>query len=79
MKVQIETTLIGTNPSKVEEFNRILKCALNSDSFSQLEYSLNLIPMKEFRFGFGSDHCWVKEFHSYGTLSDNRILFITTK
>jgi hypothetical protein len=79
MNVKIETTLIDTYPSNVEEFNRILKCALNSDSLDKLEKSLNLINLKGFRFGFGNNHCWVKEFHSYGTLCENRLLFITEK
>ena len=77
MKVQIQDTLISTEPSNVREFNHILKCALRAECFKQLDDSLSTASIKEFRWGFGSSHCWVKEFHSYGTLSENRLLFIS--
>jgi len=77
MKVQIESELIETRPETINQFNYILKRAIQIQSLSELKLWEQSQNNNMFRFGFGSDHCWVKQYASNGTLSENRLLLIT--
>lgn len=76
MKVQINSSL--SNPyTKDYQFDLvtldcIIRAALLATTFSELVESFESIHTSGFEYGFGSNHCWVKQIKS-----NNRILLIT--
>jgi|GEM_PF-2249406 hypothetical protein len=76
MKVQIESSL--SNPyTKDYQFDLvtldgIIRAALLEPTLEHLKEALKLMHTSGFKYGFGSNHCWVKQ-----NKSDNRILLIT--
>jgi hypothetical protein len=77
MKIQIETFLIATSTIDLIQFNAIIKIAKDSNSLNELKERLNAISISEYKYGFGANHCWVKQIGVNGTLSEDRLLFIT--
>ena len=74
MKVQIENTIIH-NSIRVWELNQIISKALESSNLIELETKIGNKKFEYFKVGFGSNHCWVKQYH--GELLPERVLFIT--
>jgi|688.fasta_scaffold1516894_1 hypothetical protein len=77
MKVQIESQLIETGPEAIIQFNYIVKMLNKMQTLRELKHWEQLPNINLFRIGFGSNHCWVKQYDSAGTLSDNRLLLVT--
>ena len=77
MKIQIEYHLIETSPETFIQFNYILKRVKAIHTLTELKNWLNTQDINLFLFGFGANHCWVKQYDSNGTLSKERLLLIT--
>lgn len=77
MKIQIEYHLIETSPETVIQFNYILKSIKAMQTLLELKNWLNTQDINLFRFGSGANHCWVKQYDSNGTLSNERLFLIT--
>jgi hypothetical protein len=78
MKVQIESSL--TNPYTTDykhdliTLDGIVRCATLSTSLAKLKDNLDAVHTSGFIYGFGSNHCWVKQ-----NGNENRILLIIEK
>jgi hypothetical protein len=76
MKVQIETSLSNPYTTNYKydliTLDGIVRCATSSTSLDKLKDDLSAAHTSGFTFGFGSNHCWVKQ-NGY----ENRILLIT--
>ena len=77
MNIQIEYYLIETSRETIIQFNYILHKIQRMQTLGELKSWLETQNINFFRFGFGANHCWVKQFDSYGTLSETRLLLIT--
>ena len=77
MRVVIENPLIYTGQEPVIQFNYLIKMLNRFQSLSELKNWEQAQNINLFRIGFGSNHCWVKQYDSNGTLCENRILLIT--
>ncbi len=76
MKVEIENTPMYTlgNPEPLIVLNGIIRLALKSKTLKELETELKTNDTYGYIFGFGGNHCWVKQ----PNISE-RILFITER
>jgi hypothetical protein len=76
MRVQIESSL--SNPYTKEygfdliTLDGIIRTALLVTTFSELKEAFASMHTSGFEYGFGSNHCWVKQ-----VKSNDRILLIT--
>ena len=77
MNIQIEHYLIETSQETIIQFNYLLKKVQMMHSLQELKNWEQLEHINLFKIGFGSKHCWVKQYDSNGTLSDERLLSIT--
>jgi hypothetical protein len=77
MKIQIETFLMAKSTIDLIQFNAILIIAKDCETLENLKARLDMIGISEYKYGFGSNHCWVKQIGVNGTLSDDRLLYIT--
>ncbi len=79
MKVEIESVLQNFNtPSQNYEFWDIVKQANISKTLAEFRYELSTKDINSFVYGFGSNHCWVKQIDfRNGKPFENRLLFIT--
>lgn len=76
MKIEIEYYLIETSQETVIQFNYLLKRIQMMQTLQELKNWEQLEHINLFKIGFGSQHCWVKQYDSNGTLSNERLLLI---
>jgi len=77
MNIQIEYYLIETSQETIIQFNYLLKMVKKMHTLQELKNWEQLEHINLFKIGFGSQHCWVKQFDNNGTLSNERLLSIT--
>jgi hypothetical protein len=76
MKVQVESSLSNPNTKDYQfdliTLDGIVRAALLEPTLEHLKEAFKAMHTSGFEYGFGSNHCWVKQIKS-----NNRILFIT--
>ena len=77
MNIQIEHYLIETSQETIIQFNYLLKKVQMMQTLQELKNWEQLEHINLFKIGFGGQHCWVKQYNSNGTLSNERLLSIT--
>lgn len=78
MKVQIEKSLSNAYTDGYKHdlitLDGIVRCAISSTNLDKLKDDLSDLHTSGFTYGFGSNHCWVKQ-----NGNENRVLLITEK
>lgn len=79
MKVQIENQITAHNLQWVKDLNAIIAHAKDVNDLSGLADKLGCKKYQTLTYGFGTNHCWVKQMDMNCNLNEHRTLFITEK
>jgi hypothetical protein len=79
MKVQIENQITAHNLLWVKDLNTIIHYAKDAKDLNDLANKLGSKKYQTLTYGFGTNHCWVKQMDMNCNLNEHRTLFITEK
>jgi len=79
MKVQIENQITAHNLLWVKDLNTIIYYAKDAKDLNDLANKLGSKKYQTLTYGFGTNHCWVKQMDMNCNLNEHRTLFITEK
>jgi hypothetical protein len=76
MKVTIENQITAHNLQWVKDLNAIIAYAKDAKDLQDLADKLGCKKYQTLTYGFGTNHCWVKQMDMNCNLNEHRTLFI---
>ena len=76
MRINIENQITAHNMQWVKDLNAIIAHAKDAKDLQDLADKLGSTKYQTLTYGFGTNHCWVKQMDMNCNLNEHRTLFI---